>query len=41
LPDRHWLLLVQVVPGQAAAQVPPRQFPLWHWEFEVQVPPPG
>jgi hypothetical protein len=40
LPDRHWVLEVHVVPGQDAAQVPPRQLPLWHWLFAVQVPEP-
>ncbi len=33
LPDRHWLPVVQVVPGQEARHrfVVGLQLPLWHW----------
>jgi hypothetical protein len=39
LPDRHWLLAVQAVPGHEARQMPPRQLPLWHCESARQAVP--
>lgn len=44
LPERHWLSVVHVVPGQEARQVPgedgvPEQLPLWHCPLPVQAVP--